>query len=285
LIDFVKIQVLWPPIKRLLEHSKLDFRVELNEETSEVHSQYKTAKFQHLKFQIINGKYLNISGSLHKFWHNGINHDDYQYLELKDTIKFLETNFGIDPKNCIIRNLEFGINIETINDPDYYLSRMIDFKGKALSEMTGKRKSIGIKCQMAQYIIKIYNKSYQCNLTKNTMRIEIKVIRMKFIEKAGIRTLKDLFHQKKLALLGILLNDLFNSVLMYDPDLELSNSDRYLYLAGQSPLFWERMKHEKHPSYTYIRRKFKEICNTNGNTYQNELLEQIQQKWEQLLNL
>lgn len=286
MIDFVKIQVIDPHIQKLLAHKNLDFKIELNEETAEINSYFKTAIHRHLKFQIVDGKHLNISGSLHKFRNHGINHDDFTFTELKKTIEYLQYNFGINPGKTFLRNLEFGVNITTQKDPNWYLTRMINYKGNAFSKMKARNRNIGLHCYLQQYGIKIYNKGFQCNLEENRLRYEVKVTRMAYLKNNGITLLNDLMSKDKLIVLGKILTESFDQILMFDPGIELSllnDSDKEIYLIGKNPLSWEYLTRKKDHSYYSLKSSFKSICDRFGNTQHFMLANLIEEKWMKLL--
>jgi hypothetical protein len=70
MIDFVKLKILNPDIERIRNNPRLEWFEKASTRTGEIKEQ--TATFHGIGFEIKNNQYLNISGSLHKFW-NAIN--------------------------------------------------------------------------------------------------------------------------------------------------------------------------------------------------------------------
>ena len=290
MIDFLKIEVTFSNIQSLVNNDHLDFYTRMFENTGIIQNYPKTAEYKNMKFILKKNNYLRVQGSLHKFVNNGINYDDFTYSSLKDGILELSEITGIKPEDATIRNIEFGVNINTDLSPHYYLNRMISYKGIPLDRMQAKSRYIGKDCYLQHYGIKIYNKGFQCDLPDHILRFEVKVVRMIMLKKIGIYSLKDLLDKDKLEKLKNLLLKIFNNILFYDPDLDtekLTKREKQLYELGKNPLYWEELKRNKRISRTSIYKQlneFRRINNEYGNTSQLELLDKIKKIWSHLLS-
>lgn len=117
--DGFKVRLPPTMIDVLLKNELLAFKSFFDNSTGEVEG-YKFAHYPNeintsgknskLCFKI-KGTYVELTGSLHKFWQNGTNYKTYQYMDVVQTLKKLHTLFQINLNEATIHNLEFGLNI------------------------------------------------------------------------------------------------------------------------------------------------------------------------------
>jgi len=133
MIDFIKIAYRNPNIQKIREHPLLDWEQIVHIRTGEV-KEYR-AIYNGLTFQIINYQYLNISGSLHKYWNSsqggGLqNYNDFTFSDLTGVIMELCRSFDLLPENCLLENIEFGVNVCPQVPVKEILRSAINLKGK-----------------------------------------------------------------------------------------------------------------------------------------------------------
>ncbi len=186
MIDFVKAVCL---NCQHLESLDLDFREELNTKTGETKN-YKIAYYEEFKLKLYDSGRLILSGSLHKqFNGNSMNHDQFTFSKLKTVLSSLEQTFKIRLIDCVLQNIEFGVNIKPVAPIDKTLCNLFQHKGESFS--SGFKNNFKV-CEHADYFVKVYNKSYQFGLSVPVFRYELKFIKMRKVNSMGIYTLSDL---------------------------------------------------------------------------------------------
>ncbi len=148
----------------MINHPSLDFKCKFDIKTGEADTVEQIAEYENLKFIIKSNNYIIIQGSLHKFFTNGINYNDFFYSDLLKTLAKLTDDFGINLTNSHIHNLEYGLNINLPQNPQNIIKTLINHKGETFEKMYGQAKRTGRQCVKQQYTIKVYDKGLQCNV-------------------------------------------------------------------------------------------------------------------------
>lgn len=150
----------------------------------------KTSGLSFLKTQTPQGTRHTIQGSIHRFARNGgENNDDFNIVEVANTIDILKNKFGINPEQSKILNFEFGVNIElpegiTAGEFQKYL---VSAYTRGFEKLNRQRAAIGYIAEFEEFSIKIYDKGYQSGSGESQqLRIEIKVIRTRWLQQFGI---------------------------------------------------------------------------------------------------
>ncbi|MCX6234983.1 MAG: hypothetical protein NT175_09735 [Bacteroidetes bacterium] len=280
------------------------------DENSGEHKGYNPVKYRNLTFKIINRHTVLISGSPHKYKYNR-NDNDFYFSELLGFIIDLFTEFNLNPYQTIIQNIEFAVNLEIPITPRQFIQRIISHRGSFPNIQTFNGKGYFVEFTHQQYYIKIYDK-YSWALAKgkhplppiNTLRFEIKVIKMEYVSKVGIRTLADLLNISKLRQLGAILVTIFNELLIDDPGIDpeqINATEGQILTNGRNPRYWEQLKPDskKFPQrkddpnyqrrrniYDYTRERFIKIIQKYSNrNLQTEISEMILNKWDKLLTV
>lgn len=163
-----------------------------DEATGEVlpFSEAKDYRLSFQKTQTPTGTKHTIQGSLHRFARNGgENNDDFNIVEVANTIERLENEYGINPDKSKIQNFEFGVNINipegiTAGEFQKYL---VAANTKSFGKINPRRAAVGYMAEFEDYSIKIYDKGYLSGSgEKQQLRIEIKVIRTRWLEQFEI---------------------------------------------------------------------------------------------------
>lgn len=290
MIDFIKIRIINPDIPGIRDNNRLDWVQRTNERTGEI-IEYR-ATFSGLTFQIIDNKYLNISGSIHKHW-NAINdrgehnYNNFTLLDLTRVIIDLLKRFDLIPDKCIIENFEFGVNISPPIPVDEILHSVINHKGKPFIRKQSQKMNF-LECEHSQYYIKIYNKGLQFD-QGNILRFEIKTRKMEFVRPANIVTLSDIMNPGNLTQLGTILTGNFSDILFYDytiQETEINVRERLILTQGQNPMFWTDYKKTNPDNYFKKRNRFLDLVKKHGKQDLQEILfPLIGQKWNELLTI
>lgn len=219
--------------------------------------------YNNLRF-VLNGSRLSISNSLHKFYKRN-NYTDFSFSEIKSAIKNIESLTGISASHFNIAKLEFGLNIIVGKVQNYYLTRFIDYKGKEFDKMKNKACQYGVKAQLTEYALKVYDKSEQVKrvdrvkVQENLMRIEIQYFRKRRVPL--ISTLADLTIKENYSgLLDEMLSILSKVNFSDEADFrDVRSRDREMYFAGQVCRFWEIEKEVNKETYKKKKRRYREI--------------------------
>lgn len=140
----------------------------------------------------------NITGSIHKFYNDGIhNADDLTLSKAKMCLIRLHDKFSINPAYTKPNSVEFGVNIHLPIDPNIVLHSILLYKNK-----TGNRRKDYIEFPFETYCLKIYSKSAigSSNIfqTDKILRVEIHVNKMRYFEKYYLKleALSDLLSEE-----------------------------------------------------------------------------------------
>jgi len=290
MIDFIKIRINSPDIHGIRNSNRLEWVQQTNERTGEI-KEY-SAIYNGLTFQIIDNKHLNISGSIHKHW-NSINrrgeqnYNAFTLLDLTGVIMDLIKGFTLIPDNCIVENLEFGVNISPPIPVNEILRSVINHKGQPFNRKQSQRMNY-LECEHRQYYVKIYNKGLQYE-QDNILRFEIKTRKMEFVRPANISTLADIMNPANMERLGTILTGNFSDILFYDntiPETGINARERLILTRGQNPMFWSDYKKTNPDNYFKKRNRYKDLVRKHGNQDLQEILfPLIGQKWSELLRI
>lgn len=237
----------------------------------------------------------SIIGSLHKYFNHGLhNISDFGFYDniqvLNELVQLLDIT-----KESVIRNLEFGVNIE-IPIPAK------DFIKKIVSTPTGKTFDFKVHGQKVgryfapahgQYELKVYDKtaamkadpdrSHQPPENKNLLRIEVKAKEMRFLKPYEIYKLSDLEDIKKVSPLVNVLLSMFNKLIINDIDPEkLTEKQRIKVKDYINPLYWSELNRKQREKEL---KRFKELTAAAPLlNIQATITESIISKWQNLLN-
>lgn len=279
-IDFIKCKLINFSIDKLFNNHLLDFRSLVNRETGEFKPR-RVAYHKNLKFTIHDSGLMELSGSIHKYFNEGLhNHNAFSYSDYKSALKRIYEDFGIAPENMWIQNLEYGVNITPPINCNLILNNSFLHKKLPISKPLNNQNGHYIQANhKGNYLLKVYDKAKQYrpiyNELKNTeiLRIEIKQIRWSKYRKGGIRTLEDFNTSDK----TIFINDLINKwgqLVFFNP---LSQNKNYSNPFSNFNYWISLLK--KNPNELY--RKIRELKMKNNEKcldIQEKIIEQIIEK-------
>lgn len=270
---------------------RLPFYAVVNVDTGELKDGTQIAKHRGLKFIVTPSKkypermYCSVRGSLHKYHNHGReNANDFTFDQLKTVLSELHQKFSIDPETATLHGLEFGVNIETQATAKNVLDSLVSLHGSVFQGLTNDRKAIGKLIARQQYDLKIYDKGRTSGLlTKNLLRVEVKVNRMIFLKRYGIATLADLANLEKIQPLGAVLHNLWGNLIYYDKRVDykaLTDFQQKKLLYYAAPQNWEafnptqRQRAKKH---------FRQLMQTFATGFQHtQIGVLITEKWHGL---
>ncbi|MBT7463647.1 MAG: hypothetical protein HN686_06680 [Bacteroidetes bacterium] len=265
MIDFIKINNLPVEVDEILNNHALTFPLSNVATTGEILNRSQIAFWNDMQIKV-KGEKVSLKGSLHKCHEGGTNHRDFSLLNVQSVIDEITRVFSFDPNEAIINFIEVGINLTTWCDPNKIIKSMILYRTNAFQQLQVVGKGFGAVCQCQQFDIKVYNKGLQFDLNENLLRFEIKVKRVKFLERFGIKglSLSDLCNLTVWEKLSKMLFDILSGVLIANQENNLFDltgiKDQELMFAGRFPQFWLEMERSKRHR---LQKRFAELSKCN----------------------
>ncbi|MCU7613899.1 hypothetical protein N0B16_05565 [Chryseobacterium sp. GMJ5] len=241
--DFVKIN--YTDRNYELPTDKTDFAISVNNETGETDDK-KTGEYFGMQIIKYPSERIIVKGSVHKFFNRtDFNGNDFDMKNLSSALQDIETEMGLKPEHCRLENIEIGVNIQLPFDPNKILQNLLFHRSVEFNKTISG--SFYYQSAKTEYIIKIYNKTaqYEKKLKKiaqsvnmqneskreeinylkstieqllkpNTLRFEIKFLKMNVPNDLGIIYLSDVVKPEMVEPLKNLLLREFQEVYFYD---------------------------------------------------------------------
>lgn len=279
-----------------LENSALFFEVPFVPRTGEILEQRQASKYRGLTFTLVaskrhvEGMLPVLSGSLHKYHNHGEhNANDFGLADVREVLENLSSEFGIDPPAAKLRTLEIGLNLllPAHIPVAHVLASVVAYGPKQFTDLklTRNRQKYGKVCARSDYQIKVYDKGKQQGWKRrDLLRVEVKVLKMRKLERFGIATLADLTDPAKVAPLGEWLAGFVADLVFIEPgsidesqltERELLDLERWM-----NPTRWEGWKpQQRKRQKTRLSAFFDKYAKSN---LQNKLCQAIIETWEYL---
>lgn len=292
MIDFIKIALYNPElILKVWNNKELIFKSaekrRFNDEIKDKH----TKTFNGLTFTLFDER-LEITGSLHKFFNDGIhNTNDFSFLSCVQIVRKLEDILKLELNNCFIVNIEFGLNLiasKSVKDIVTWLkfherNEFRNFPELQYAKQAGTFKGGKINTYKT---IKAYAKGLEPFGGKyygdpNTFRIEVKSKQSKYIRKLGIKTLSDLLNP---TVYGTLSNEIikeWNNVLILESSLLKNDKKLNKYSSTD---FWEESLQEYRNKFSNDKNRFFKLLKSYPENIHSEISNLIKTKLESFKN-
>lgn len=291
MIDSVFFEVLNPDIANIRNHPQLKWKQTTNAQTGEV--LYLTAAYYGLTFTINNDLSLKVSGSLYKPWNDSFgegqqNDNNLSYKNLCEVIDDLIETFELNPFECILRNIGFGINVSPEFSGTTVLNSVIYSNGTPIG--AGIRDGGRYRnCLSPDYFTELFCKDTLLGFPEHLLRFEHRTLRRGDLKKTGIQNLADVLDFEKITSLGAILIRDFDDLLFSDNSIDetkLTPSERQILIKGQTPYFWSSYKQTNPNSYYKTRARFRKIVNKYGKQPLHETVRTlISQKLDEYVNI
>ena len=261
MFDFVKTNIRNITPGDLINNPLLNFNITVD---SEGVIENRIAEYKNLKFKINDEKYININGSVHKYFNGGVhNYNDFTISNFLEVCSDLSIKFDFNPFLTHLHNLEFGVNVILPFNTNDVLNAIISYKGKEYEIERFNGKGFLIRFTFDHYNLKIYNKGLQYQQDKNILRFEIKVKKMEYFKKRKINILRfsDILNTENYGKLKNCLLMAFKGVLLYDNSIKLKGlpqREKTVLINGKNPKYWIELK-EQGKEIKKIRNRFNEL--------------------------
>lgn len=215
--------------------------------------------------------WIDISGSLTKYQYEE-NFSNLTYSDLCFAIDSLAITVNKRPNELILRSFEFGLNIHMFSELKAIelTDLAFNYKKNFFESIESKNKdptSIGKRCRLQKYDVKIYNKSGEYDLPFDLLRVEVKVKKMNLVKHLEIKYLEDLKDLDKLNELMKILIETVENIFFYDTSIPLhllSPIEKQQCLNWQSELYRKKLIKEHPKKYEYQRKMIKAIVEKYG---------------------
>lgn len=256
MIDFIKIKINGCNSKRLLDNPLLEFNRSVSEKSGLLNTK-TVARHHHCTITVYDGGTIIFSGSIHKMYNslkgikpprpygNGYNGNPFNWQEINFSIKYLVSLFEVETYQMQIQQIEYGQNLVTTFDPQAFISGLLMHQGKAFEFRYNENYSQAVH---SDYLLKIYNKGNQYQLPIHTLRVEIKVFKMRYQQKdIGASTIADITPER-LKKTFTFLREHLQDIIYFDTTInkkELSKVDKNRLQKLSNPNYWKKLPSNK----------------------------------------
>lgn len=205
----------------------------------------RSVKYENIMISETFSDKIFLTGSFHKFAHNGTNHTDFTLKEFKDQVYKFADRFEFEPSSAFLRNFEFGVNIPFSKNT--ILDNLLLHKFKPFYDFNN---GIGKSVEYQHYLFKIYEKLMYNRIKPPTqiMRFEKKIKRMIDVKNVGLVSLSDLFDERKYQILCDDFLSCFDEILMFEPTVDvnlLRGKKKEFALQIQTDKYWNALTNER----------------------------------------
>ena len=274
MFDFIKLS------KRISSEEKerlkqnIDFEVNVVEPTGEVISrlpngkkvkQHRECWLKNIKIKLYPNCYTEISGSIHKFFNNGLhNYNQYSIKDVKQTISLLSEQMGININEFKVDAVEIGCNLTPPILSQEIIQNSLMFKRYSFQSRICSDEGSYKQANLYEYAIKLYDKRKHYELKNHDvgeeiLRFEIKINKMRKLSSFSVYHLTDLVN--KLNKIKDILPELWSDVLLYDPTMDKMTKEKTIRYANVN--YWIELKEKKNRSYHYHLKKLNKIMAKN----------------------
>lgn len=256
MIDFTKIKINGCNIQRLMNYPLLEFKRNVSEKTGLLDTK-SIAIYHHCKIVVYDSGTVIFSGSLHKMYNsitgikapkpngNGYNGNQFYWHEIEFALENLIGLFVVSPEQMQIQQIEYGVNLITPFNPQDFISGLLMHRGKPFEFRYNEYYAQAVH---DEYILKIYNKGNQYQTSLNTLRIEIKVRKMRYQKSdVGIQTVADIALERLTEAFKLLARHL-QYIIYFDNTIEkkpLSKVDKNRLQKLGNPNYWKKLATNK----------------------------------------
>lgn len=288
MIDFIKIVIYNPElILKVWNNKELIFNSEEKRRFNDEIKDKRTKTFNGLTFTLFDER-LEITGSLHKFFNDGIhNANDFSFLSCIHVVMKLETILELDLEQCFIVNLEYGLNLipsKSVKNVVTWLKFQEKNEFRNFPELEHAKQAGSFKDgKINTYkIIKAYAKGLEPFGGKyygnpNTFRFEVKSKQSKYIRKFGIENFSDLLNPGVYETLSDEILNEWNNVLILERQLLINDNKLFKYASID---FWELSLQEYRNKFSNDKNRFCKLLKSYPENIHSEISNLIKTKLE-----
>ena len=274
MIDYIKLssRLNTPEIADL--RSKIDFFESINGSTGEPEkilangkkvSYRSTAWIKNIKLELFPKGYIELAGSLHKYYNDGKhNYNQFGRKEAETALKRLIEASGLNLFDFKVESVEVGVNLMPPIPSDDIINNALMYKRKPFEAKYCTDEGNYRQATLSEYWVKFYNKRLHYEIQgydigHEILRFELKINKMRMLAKYRVFTLEDLMNN-----IGDIAKDIlpkaWMEVMLYDPTMNKQTKEKTIKYANVN--FWRGIAKER--SYNYHHKKLYRLM--EGNT-------------------
>ena len=293
MIDGVKIKAQSIKAAQWLDHEGLDFALSVSNKTGEIlKGKPLLAECDGLTFRMTptqkdpNEYSYHVLGSLSKYHNKGTNNkQDFSLSDVADVVKDLE-KYHIDPSVSYLETVELGVNVVLPYPCKRVFDALVTMPLKPFAELRFEKMNIGKRCDFQEYEVKVYDKGKATKgKESNLLRVELRVKKMQYLERTGVKTLSDLTDKTKVAKMAQLLLKSVGNVIMCDFDFQkldtLTPSVKENVLKWTNPKMWQAWNKDQRYKNLKALKSFE--IETQTGTVKTDLLAALTEKMGAML--
>jgi hypothetical protein len=274
--------------KLLLINQSIDFeKYEFESKTNKTNSDGELIKSSYydkgIYFQRFKSGTILIRGSFHIYFNDGLhNYNDFTFSNFKDVVEEMCLKYSLNPINCILQNIEYGVNLSIKYNVDEVLSNLLFHKGKTPC----KDLDTSYIFRHSNFRLKIYNKSLQYKrfgIEDNIIRFENAIQRSVELP-TYIISLEDLTVRSNLKCFNVDLLEKWSEVLLNDFTLNkstLKTRDKLKLMRYSNSRYWqETLSNRRHRP----KKHFKELIMNHSENVHEYIYKEIEKKTSELCN-
>ena len=275
MIDYIKLssRLNTPEIADL--RSKIDFFESINGSTGEPEkilangkkaSYRSTAWIKNIKLDLFPKGYIEIAGSLHKYYNDGKhNYNQFGRKEAETALKRLIEASGLNLFDFKVESVEVGVNLMPPIPSDDIINNALMYKRKPFEAKYCTDEGNYRQATLSEYWVKFYNKRLHYEIQgydigHEILRFELKINKMRMLAKYRVFTLEDLMNNIE-DIAKDMLPKAWEEVMLYDPTMNKQTKEKTIKYANVN--FWRGIAKER--SYNYHHKKLYRLM--EGNTY------------------
>ncbi len=264
----------------------LEFRRNFIEKTGEL-GNCSVAYYKGLKFKVYEPSIaypigrVTFEGSLHKYWNNGLhNFNDFGVREVLKVIGELHNYFGFHPNNCVIRQIELGVNIKPSIGSKSIIYSCFMHGTKRFGWQSTKDEGAFIQVVRDRKTLKLYDKAchYRTKgflIPDEVLRFEVKFTKMQELNKENIYSLSDIINFGLSDLTKNILLREWGGTLVYDASFLKGHKNQKDYA---NPLFWIDLAKTSSSRFKYHRTMLNNLCVHSSMSIKNLVAQMITEK-------
>ena len=274
MIDYIKLSSRLNTTQMADLKNRIDFNGSYNESTGEPEkilangkkvSYRSTAWIKNIKLELFPKGYIELAGSLHKYYNDGKhNYNQFGRKEAETALKQLIEVTGLELPLFKVDSVEVGVNLTPPIPSDDIINNALMYKRRPFEAKYCTDEGNYRQATLSEYLVKLYNKRLHYekqghDIGHEILRFELKINKMRMLAKYRVFTLEDLMNNIE-DIAKDMLPKAWEEVLLYDPTVNKQTKEKIIKYANVN--FWRGISKER--SFNYHHGKLYRLM--EGNT-------------------
>ena len=274
MIDYIKLSSRLNTTQMADLKNRIDFNGSYNESTGEPEkilangkkvSYRSTAWIKNIKLELFPKGYIELAGSLHKYYNDGKhNYNQFGRKEAETALKQLIEVTGLELPIFKVESVEVGVNLMPPIPSDDIINNALMYKRRPFEAKYCTDEGNYRQATLSEYLVKLYNKRLHYEIQgydigHEIIRFELKINKMRMLAKYRVFTLEDLMNNIE-DIAKDMLPKAWMEVMFYDPTINKQTEEQTIKYANIN--FWRGISKERR--YNYHHKKLYRLM--EGNT-------------------